>query len=219
MNAPGQPWAGTASPRGRLLQAAIATVSTVGYDGTSVEMISQAAGLPEGEFERRFAGKDECCRAAFEDVCEHFDRSMLPIYARPVPPATKIAIALYTAADYCSEHEQRVRFGIQARSRYGAIPRAESSLRFHLGQMDSLRYDSPAAQRRIPEVAPELCVGFFLGLLVKLGSTGRLADLHREIPTLLRSIFTVYFGPNLADRFLRDHKIAEESGIGGDRPH
>lgn len=218
MSVASQPWAGKPSPRGRLLEAAIVTVSTVGYDATSVEMISRAAGLPTAEFGRSFADKDDCCRTAFEDVCEHFDRYMLPIYVRPAPADTKIAIAVYAAADYCLEYEQRVRFGLQVRSRYGGVPRAENSLRFHLDQMDSLRRDVPAARRRTPAVAPELCVGFFLGLVVKLGGTGRLADLHDEVPALLHGIFTIYFGPDLAEKFLRDREIAEESGIGSDRP-
>ncbi|HET7454274.1 MAG TPA: TetR/AcrR family transcriptional regulator [Solirubrobacterales bacterium] len=205
MSAPGYPWAGHASARSRLLEAAIATVSALGYEIVTVEMIVDVAGVGEGDFERSFADKDECCRRAFEDVCDHFDRHLLPVYARTAPAPAKIRAAAYACADYCREYQQRARYGLQVRSRYGRTSRAEQSLKFHLGQMDSLRDEDTA--HRIPAAAAELSVGFFAGHAIRLDASGRLGELRASIPSLLYSVYNVYLGRSAAERLLQDEEI------------
>jgi AcrR family transcriptional regulator len=205
MSPPRYPWAGHTSTRSRLLEAAVATVSAFGYDLVTAQMIIDLAGVGGGEFDRNFADKNECCRCAFEDVCDHFDRYMLPVYAGTAPAPTKIRAAAYACADYCRDYQQRVRFGLQVRSRYGRTDRAEQCLKFHLGQMDTLRDVQTA--RRVPTTAPELSIGFFAGLLIRLDASDRVGELRESIPSLLYNIYNVYMGRSAADEFLQNEKI------------
>ncbi len=192
------------------------TVSVVGYEAVSVEMIAQFAGVDPAEFSLSFTGKEECCRCAFEDVCDHFDRHMLPIYAQRTDFQTKIALAAYAVADYCREHEQRVRFGLQVRSRFGNTSRAEQSLRFHLDQMDSWRGEVERS-RPIPAIAPELCLGSFLSLIVRLEAAGRLPSFRESVPSLLYSTLSIYLGRNAAEKMLKRGEIGDRRRFGDDQ--
>lgn len=205
MNAAKRSWAGHPSSRSRLLEAAIATVSSLGYEAVGIEMIVESARVSRREFDRSFADKEDCCRCAFEEVCDHFDRYMLPVYARPLPAQAKVRAAAYACADYCREYAWRVRYGLQVRSRFGASDRAEQSLRFHLEQVDSLR-DVDAA-RRVPAFAADLCVGSLLELVVRLDTAGRLDQLNRSIPLLLFNTYGIYLGTGSAERLLRDEEL------------
>lgn len=211
MSAARSPWAGHASARARLLEAAISTVSRLGYEAVGVEMIAGVAGVSEREFERHFSDREDCFRHAFEEVCDHFDRYMLPLYAGSEPAQGKLRRAAYGCAEYCRVYEQRVRYGLMVRSRFGSAWRAERSLRFHVEQVDSLRDVDPT--RRVPPFAAELCVGSVLALLVRLEASDRLHRLDESIPALLFNAFTIFLGRNTAETILRDEELAELSRL------
>jgi AcrR family transcriptional regulator len=54
--------------RERLLQGMIATVNRYGYANASVSAVIADAGVPRATFDEHFADRDECFRAAIEDV-------------------------------------------------------------------------------------------------------------------------------------------------------
>lgn len=62
--------------KARILEAALQTFNEAGYDGASVRMIAQQAGISQGLLYNYFAGKDELLRELFEhsmrDVRESF---------------------------------------------------------------------------------------------------------------------------------------------------
>jgi len=154
--------AAVAVQRRRLLKATTAAVAAVGYEGVDLGLILRSAGVSESRFGRNFVSKDDCCRCAFEEVCDHFDRYMTAVYVRRAPARVKVSAAAYAAARYCRDFEQQVRFGVQVHARYGNSRRARDSLRLHLAQVDVLRREVQTS-RRVAKVAPELCVGSFLG--------------------------------------------------------
>lgn len=63
-----QRWQPPASERERLLAATISLAGSGGYRSLSVAAICNAAGLPQGAFNRNFADVEECFLAAYEQV-------------------------------------------------------------------------------------------------------------------------------------------------------
>jgi AcrR family transcriptional regulator len=190
-----------ADQRRRLLKATTAAVAAVGYEGVDLGLILRSAGVSESRFGRNFVSKDDCCRCAFEEVCDHFDRYMTAVYVRKAPARVKVSAAAYAAARYCRDFEQQVRFGVQVHARYGNSRRAKDSLRLHLAQVDVLRREVQTS-RRVAKVAPELCVGSFLGQVVRSDASGQLSELEHSIPSLLSYAFGVYFGTARANEIL-----------------
>lgn len=188
--------------RRRVLDATIATVASHGFQATTTELIAEQAGVGVGDVVRGVGDRDVCCMRAFEAVCEQVDCLLLPIYLRPEPWRQRISAAAITAARYCRDHEERVRFAIDERFRRGRMPLGERSLRLHLRQVDSFRHEV-AEPERIPVAAAELAVGSFLETLVSLRNEERLADFELAVPGLLYNTFRLYLGVEAAEDVLK----------------
>lgn len=198
--------------RWRLLRSAVRLVAAVGFEATTAEMIAAAAGVSSDEFHRHFPGKSDCCREAFEAICNRFDRRLLPVYRSSAPWPARMRGAAYAAVDYCREHETEVRFGLQVRCQYGRSPRTEASLRLHLAEIDSARQEV-TGRRRVPSAGAEVCLGAFLEVVVRLGSEDRLGELPGAVPALLHNAYSIYLGPEAAARELQAQETPAPRGM------
>lgn len=192
---------GAAGGRQRLLAATIDLVASKGCQRAVAAEIAFAAGTDLREFDRHFGGEEDCLRATFEEVCDRFDRHLLPIYLADKPWQERMRTAAFAAADYCLRNEDEIQFVLAARGRCGGLDRAELSLQLHLEQIDSLRHEIGRGSGISPS-APELSLGSFLGTVARLGSQGRLHDLPDLVPELLYGLFRLYLGVDAAEQEL-----------------
>jgi AcrR family transcriptional regulator len=187
--------------RERLVSAAVSLVSETGHESVTVAAIAARAETTTSEFGRHFSSADDCCRGAFDTVCDRFDRHLLPIYLRPEPWRTRMRAAARAAIDFCRTHEEEVRFAVEEQLRGPSRPQGERSLRLHLGQIDSVRSETedPAQIRRS---AAEFVVGCFLERVLRCHAGGELAGLERSLPDLMYALVEAFLGPAAAEEEL-----------------
>jgi AcrR family transcriptional regulator len=107
------PLAGPASDRTweRIRRAVVDLVVERGYAGTTVEAIVERAGVERAEFDRRFAGKDDCCLRAYEAQLADIDRRVVGAFLSHEAWRDQLRAAAYAAAGYVSDHPREVLFG------------------------------------------------------------------------------------------------------------
>ncbi|MGN6816030.1 MAG: TetR/AcrR family transcriptional regulator [Solirubrobacterales bacterium] len=187
--------------RERIIDAAIARVAMDGYEGATVERIIAAAEATPAEFWRSFRSKEHLCKQAFEEICERFDRHLLPIYMNPQPWRYRMRAVAYAATRYCCEHPVEIDFGIVEVSRDPHSPLGERSLRLHLGEIDSVRSEVPDPDKA-PSSAAELVVGSFLQLVMRSHAAGSYDGMEAAAPELLYRANELYLGIEAAEEEL-----------------
>jgi AcrR family transcriptional regulator len=105
-----------ASPAGdetwqRIRAAAIDLLVERGYTQTTIEAIVDRAGVERADFDRRFAGKDDCCLRVYEAQLADIDRLVIGAYLSREAWRDRLRAAAYAAADYVRAHPQEVLFG------------------------------------------------------------------------------------------------------------
>jgi AcrR family transcriptional regulator len=188
-------------PRERLIAAVIPLALGGGYEELTAGAIAARAGISPSEFSRHFFSAEDCRRAAFDAICDRFDRHLLPIYLRPDPWRMRMRAAAHAAVHFCRDHEEQVRFAIGERLRHRPTVRGERSLRLHLQEIDAARLEAPEPDL-VPSSAAEFAVGCFLELAVRCHASGDLKQLERSLPALLYSVTEAYFGPVAAEEEL-----------------
>lgn len=143
------------------------------------------------------SGDEELREQAFEDVCDRFDRHLLPIWMRPEPWRLRIRAAAVAAARYCREHEDEVGFVIAERFRRGHLPLGERSLRLHIEEVDSVRWELPDPDA-VSSATAEFAVGSFIELVIKRQAEGSLGALEADVPDLLYKVYEAYLGSEVA---------------------
>src|ERR1700735_3447931 len=79
--------------RGRLLQAGVATFRSAGFNGCSVQDITEAAGVPKGSFYNHFDSKEALGAAALDHYWTDGACERLQILAEPGrPPLEKLRL-------------------------------------------------------------------------------------------------------------------------------
>lgn len=188
-------------PRERLIAAVVSLTVAGGYEDVAVGAIVAEAGTTADEFARHFASADECRCAAFDSICDHFDRHLLPIYLRPDPWRLRMREAARAVIDFCRDHEDQVRFAISEQLRHRHLAQGERSLRLHLQEIDSARLEA-AEPTFTPSAAAEFAVGCFLELAIKCHASGDFRQLEQSLPALLYSVTEAFFGSRAAEEEL-----------------
>ena len=172
----------------RIVDAAIALVAEGGYD-------------------------EDLCRRAFEEICDRFDRHLLPLYLSPQPWRERMRAVAYAAARYCREHPAEIEFGIAEVSR---DPRSlgERSLRLHIGEIDSVRREL-ADPNSVPRAAGEFVVGAFLALVMRCHAAGSYEEMEAGVPELLYRGNELYLGTEVAEEELRIARQRLRNGNSG----
>ncbi len=101
------PWRG---PRQRIGEAMVELVLQRGYEETTVEAVIERAGVDPADFERHFAGKQDCCLQIYLHNNKLFDERVQAAFAAEDNWRDALRAAAYVAADYYNEHPRRIRF-------------------------------------------------------------------------------------------------------------
>ncbi len=190
------------SSRERLIAAVVPLALAEGYEEVTVAAIAAGAGTPATEFSHHFSSPEDCRRAAFDAVCDRFDRHLLPIYLRPEPWRLRIHAAAHATVHFCRDHEEQVMFAIGERLRHRPTVQGERSLSLHLQEIDSARLEAPEPEL-VPASAAEFAVGCFLELAVRSHASGDFRQLEQSLPALLYSVTEAFFGPAVAEEELK----------------
>lgn len=189
------------SSRDQLIAAVVSLALAGEGEEVTAAAIVAGAGTTANEFSRHFSSAEDCRRAAFDAICDRFDRHLLPIYLRPDPWRLRIRAAAHAAVRFCREHDEQVRFAIGEQLRHRPGAQGEQSLLLHLQEIDSARLEAPEPEL-VPASAAEFAVGCFLELALRSHANGDFGQLEQSLPALLYSVNEVFFGPLVAEEEL-----------------
>jgi AcrR family transcriptional regulator len=95
----------------RMRQAAIDLTIERGYAALEVREIAARAGVEPAEFDRHFAGKEDCCLQVYEANIADFDQLVVGAYLRYESWRDALRAAAYAAAAYLRDHPREVQYG------------------------------------------------------------------------------------------------------------
>jgi AcrR family transcriptional regulator len=180
----------------RIRRTVVDLVVERGYAETTIEAIVEHAGVTRAEFERRFAGKDDCCLRVYEAALADFDRPVVGAYLSQEAWRDRLRAAAYAAADYLSRHPREVLFGeIQMREGTDvAQARRDAYLQRLVGLVDAGRAELEDPDSVSRSVA-ESTLGAAYGALLNQLQRGRGIHVARSIvPELMFVAVSPYLG-------------------------
>src|SRR5258707_12490224 len=90
----------------------IELVVTYGYSETTVEMVLDRAAVSRGEFERHYAGKEDCALQTFDDYAERFKRQVGDAYASHDDWCDSLRAPAYAAARWIRDKPKATRYAV-----------------------------------------------------------------------------------------------------------
>jgi TetR/AcrR family transcriptional regulator, transcriptional repressor for nem operon len=79
------------SLRDQIIDAAVATLHRQGFNGSSVQDITEAAHAPKGSFYNHFGSKEELAVAALERYWQRLEASLTLLDSKDLPPRERLA--------------------------------------------------------------------------------------------------------------------------------
>lgn len=189
----------------RVRRAVVDLVVERGYAATTVEAIIERAGVERAAFERRFAGKDDCCLRIYEAQLAEIDRRVVGAYLSRDAWRDRLRAAAYAAAGYVRDHPREVLFG-EIQMREGAElaqARRDAYLQRLVDLVDAGRaeLDDPGALSR---GVAERALGAVYTLMLKRLQEGQGTSAARStVPELMYVAVRPYVGHEAALEELR----------------
>lgn len=88
----------------------IGLAGTRGYEGTTLEAVCGRANVKRADFERRFAGKEECFLEVYDEIAAEFCQRVLRAYEGPSSWHDRVWAAIWEAVRFLQEDPVRARF-------------------------------------------------------------------------------------------------------------
>jgi AcrR family transcriptional regulator len=95
----------------RIRRAVVDLVVERGYAETTIEAIVDRAGVERADFDRRAAGKDDCCLRVYEAQLAAVDQLVVGAYLRHETWRDRLRAAVHAGAGYISDNPREVLFG------------------------------------------------------------------------------------------------------------
>jgi len=187
------------------------TVGARGYEATTVQEVAERAGISRDQFHRRFASKQECFAAAYEEAAERLCEDVLQAgrEAATWPLGLRAALAelLRAVADQPLLAKALL---IEVRAARGAAWEAHQRVTERL----IAAVDSGRSQPEVLPSASAMTASFMVGaveesLALEIGA-GRTAEVERLLPDLSHLVVLNYFGEDEAWLELRSEGTAAE---------
>lgn len=171
-----------------------------GYEAATVEEIVERAGVTRAEFDRRFAGKEDCVLKAYEAFIGHFEYTVGSAYdSQPAWPAN-LRAAAYACAEWMIEHPNLMRFGavevLFAESEMVRVRRDEVA-RFCANLIAAGR-EEVRDSTAVPDSADLMATGSILQLLTHRLEQGGEVDLVAMVPHMMYVAVRPYLGEEIA---------------------
>ncbi|HWW67437.1 MAG TPA: TetR/AcrR family transcriptional regulator [Solirubrobacterales bacterium] len=185
--------------RERICEAMIDLVLERGYEGTSVEMVLERAGVSLEDFESHFAGKAECAGQILDWWSDEYLRQVWTAYQSHGAWRDRLRAAGYASARVFERHPREVRFCLVEMTRAGNVHQAkvELSVRSTVDMIDAGRQelDDPDS---ISRSVAEWVAGSFMEMAMKRLSETTELQVRELVPQLMYTAVRPYLGAEVA---------------------
>jgi len=172
-------------PRRRILDAMIETVSSRGYDRTTISRVLQSAQVQEAVFSEHFRDKHDCFMHALDDLIGGAELAALEQFRRPAPWPERICLALQSLLRALARKPDGARVAFVEALSAGpqASERHRSALRLFTSLVEEGRSQAASTEHLAPQTS-EAIVGGIASILhrrVLEGDIAELPALHRDL--------------------------------------
>ena len=190
--------------RERLLVALAECLQERGYDGTTVSMIGQRAGVSKSDFYKQFESKDACFLAAYEDAVEQIREQLTASLRRRMPSGRARVLAGLTAllGHLAAEPAQAQLVLVEGlRAGRGVYDLYQEALQSFVPLLRE-GAPAPAGGEPPPLATDEAVVGGIASLLARRVLAGETEKLPEFLPEIAEFALTPYLGAAEARRII-----------------
>jgi AcrR family transcriptional regulator len=188
------------------------TVGALGYEGATVQEVTDRAGISRDQFQRRFGGKDDCFGQAYEEAADRLCEELLEAGRGAANWRLGFRAALAELLRFVAEQPLLAKaLLIEVRAARGsAWAKHQQVVERLVAAIDTARSD--------PEALPSagaMTAGFMIGAIeesisLEIGA-GRAAEVERLLPDLTHLVVLNYFGEDEAWLELRSAGTASRA--------
>jgi AcrR family transcriptional regulator len=188
---------------GRIGDAIVTEVGSIGFDQVSEERIIERAGVSREQFESMYADKTECFLRTYEAMVPEFMDRLAAAFAEGSDWRERLRRTAYASLDYFEEDPARARFTTIELLKAGdqAAALADQSLGMLVDLIDAGRYETENPES-VPRSTAEAAVGSIWSLLARKIRQHELAD-ETVVPQLMYIAVLPYLGEEAAKEELR----------------
>lgn len=182
---------------------AVAMVEVVveqGYAETSVEDVVERAGVTRAEFDRRFAGKEDCAQKIFEAFVGDYIWRLETAYRSQEDWRSSLRAAAYEVAEWITENPKLTRFGaVDILAAENEMIRVRRDEAFYYGASLIDRGRSEVADpASVTDTTAEMAIGSIVQLLTHHIQNGTELKPMGMVPQLMYLAVKPYVGEELA---------------------
>ncbi len=190
--------------RTRLLAALAECLQERGYEGTTVSMIGQRAGVSKSDFYKQFESKDACFLAAYEDALSRIREELTAGCGEGSEWATRVLGGLSALLEHLAAEPAQAQLVLVEglRAGRGVYDLYQEAI---CGFVPMLREGAPAPAGggQPPLATDEAIVGGIASLLARRVLAGETGELPRFLPEIAEFALTPYLGTAEARRIIQ----------------
>jgi AcrR family transcriptional regulator len=182
--------------RERICEAMIDLVLERGFEATTVEALVGRAGVRRADFERHFAGKEECVLAIIDTETDRFIKTVFSAYEQHSLWRDGMRAAAYAAARFVRDNTPYIRFSTVMMNGATDLARTHRDMSFQLFAeiIDAGRQELDDPDSVSPETALTV-IGSIVQLIFReVGRHGGTAEAESFVPELMYQAVRPYLG-------------------------
>ena len=189
--------------RERLLAALAECLHERGYDGTTVSMIGQRAGVSKSDFYKQFESRDACFLAAYDDAVVRIHERALAACGEGGDWAARVLTALDALLHLLAAEPAQTQLVLVEglRAGRGVYDLYQGALQSFVPLLRD-GAPAPAGGERPPEATDEAIVGGIASLLARRVLAGETERLPEFLPEIAEFALTPYLGAAEARRII-----------------
>lgn len=191
--------------RERLLAALAECLHERGYDGTTVSMIGQRAGVSKSDFYKQFESRDACFLAAYDDAVVRIHERALAACGEGGDWAARVLTALDALLHLLAAEPAQTQLVLVEglRAGRGVYDLYQGALQSFVPLLRD-GAPAPAGGERPPEATDEAIVGGIASLLARRVLAGETERLPEFLPEIAEFALTPYLGAAEARRIISE---------------
>ncbi len=190
--------------RDRIAEALVHLVGARGYDATTVEAVVELAEVRREDFDRRFADKEECFLAAYDEVAAEFGRRVLSSYFEAEEWHERMWAGGAEAIRFLEEDGERARFFVVEVVHAGRQAQARRDMILHqLAELVDAGRDQLEDPKSVSRGTAEIVAGAVYGTVLTKIKHGWPAWGRDFLPELMYMAVLPYLGAQAAEAELR----------------
>jgi AcrR family transcriptional regulator len=189
--------------RERLLDALAECLAERGYEGTTVSMVGQRAGVSKSDFYKQFKSKDACFLAAYEDAVGRIRERVLGACEKDQEWATRVLAGLAALLDHLASDPAQAQLVLVEglRAGRGVYDLYQGALQSFVPLLRE-GAPAPAGGEPPPLATDEAIVGGIASLLARRVLAGDAEKLPEFLPEIAAFALTPYIGTGAAHRII-----------------